>query len=92
MARSLSELITAADDGDPLAVQEVFTSLYVELHQLAESHMRRQSADFSLGTTTLVHDAYLQMSARSPMSFPDKSRFFAYARPPQAGVQAWRWI
>ena len=86
MARSFSELITAADDGDPLAVQEVFTSLYVELHQLAESHTRRQSADFSLGTTTLVHDAYLQMSSRSPVSFPDKSRFFAYASQVMRGL------
>jgi RNA polymerase sigma factor (TIGR02999 family) len=67
-------------------VQEVFTALYAELHQLAGSHVRRQSADFSLGTTTLVHDAYLQMSARSPVAFPDRSRFFAYASQVMRGI------
>lgn len=86
MTRSFSDLITAADDGDQMAVQAVFTSLYAELHQLAESHIRRQSPDFSLGTTTLVHDAYLQMSSRSPVSFPDRSRFFAYASQVMRGL------
>lgn len=79
MSKSFSELVTAADHGDSMAVREVFASLYSELHLLAESHIRRQPEDFSLGTTTLVHDAYLQMSARSAVAFPDRSRFFAYA-------------
>jgi RNA polymerase sigma factor (TIGR02999 family) len=79
MSKSFSELVTAADLGDSDSVREVFASLYTELHVLAESHLRRQSDDFSLGTTTLVHDAYLQMSSRSPVAFPDKARFFAYA-------------
>lgn len=79
MSKSFSELVTAADLGDADSVREVFASLYTELHALAESHLRRQSEDFSLGTTTLVHDAYLQMSSRSPVAFPDRARFFAYA-------------
>ncbi len=86
MSRSFSELVTAADLGDSDSVREVFASLYTELHVLAESHLRRQSEDFSLGTTTLVHDAYLQMSSRSPVDFPDRARFFAYASQVMRGL------
>lgn len=86
MTSSFAQAVAAADAGDPLAVREVFTTLYRELHQLAESHIRRQSPDFSLGTTTLLHDAYLQMSSRELGVFPDKARFFAYASQVMRGI------
>jgi RNA polymerase sigma factor (TIGR02999 family) len=76
----------AADAGDASAVQEIFATLYAELHRLAESHVRRQSGDLTLGTTTLLHDAYLQMASRSGAVFPDKARFFAYASQVMRGI------
>jgi RNA polymerase sigma factor (TIGR02999 family) len=79
MSSSVSQLVVAAESGNSGAVHELFAALYDELHRLAESHLRRQAADFTLGTTTLLHDAYLQMAAREGVEFPDKSRFFAYA-------------
>jgi RNA polymerase sigma factor (TIGR02999 family) len=79
MAARVSDLVSAADAGDQAAVRELFATLYAELHRLAESHLRRQSPDFTLGATTLLHDAYLQMSERAGVAFPDKARFFAYA-------------
>lgn len=33
----------------------------------------------TLGSTTLLHEAYLSMSGREGVVFPDRSRFFAYA-------------
>ena len=33
----------------------------------------------SLGATTLLHEAYLDMSARDGPSFPDEARFMGYA-------------
>jgi RNA polymerase sigma factor (TIGR02999 family) len=33
----------------------------------------------TLGTTTLLHEAYLDMSQREGTVFPDRSRFMAYA-------------
>jgi RNA polymerase sigma factor (TIGR02999 family) len=79
MAAPVGDLVVAADAGDQAAVRELFATLYAELHRLAESHLRRQSPEFTLGTTTLLHDAYLQMSVRDGVAFPDKPRFFAYA-------------
>lgn len=33
----------------------------------------------SIGATTLLHQAYIEMSGRSSVTFPDRSRFMAYA-------------
>jgi DNA-directed RNA polymerase specialized sigma24 family protein len=33
----------------------------------------------SLGATTLLHEAYLDMAARGGPSFPDRARFMGYA-------------
>lgn len=79
MPAPFRDTVQAADNGNEAAVREVFATLYAELHQLADAHVRRQNPDFSLGTTTLLHSAYLQMSTRALGSFPDKARFFAYA-------------
>ena len=33
----------------------------------------------TLGATTLLHEAYLDISARERAAFPDRNRFMAYA-------------
>jgi RNA polymerase sigma factor (TIGR02999 family) len=79
MSASTRALVENAESGNSAALQELFSALYAELHRLADSHLRRQSADFTLGTTTLLHEAYIQISSREGVAFPDKARFFAYA-------------
>lgn len=68
-----------ADAVDPETADRLFTLLYHELHRLAEHHLRRSGAAMTLGSTTLLHEAYLSMSGREGVVFPDRSRFFAYA-------------
>ena len=68
-----------ADAVDPETADRRFTLLYHELHRLAEHHLRRSGAAMTLGSTTLLHEAYLSMSGREGVVFPDRSRFFAYA-------------
>jgi hypothetical protein len=36
--------------------------LYSKLHRLAENHLRRSSSQLTMGATTLLHDAYLNLS------------------------------
>ena len=86
---SISELVTAADRGDNAAATELFAALYHELHTLAEYHIQRQGGRVSLGTTTLVHEAYLKLAARDSGSgarFPDRHRFLAYASKAMRGL------
>jgi RNA polymerase sigma factor (TIGR02999 family) len=58
---------------------DLFVALYDELHRLAAVQLRRSGADLSLGTTTLLHEAYLNLGARESAVFPDQSRFLGYA-------------
>lgn len=79
MQSSLSSLIDAADHGDTAAVNTLFSILYSELHQLAKRELARRSVPVTLGATTLLHQAYVDMAAREGSAFPDRPRFLAYA-------------
>jgi RNA polymerase sigma factor (TIGR02999 family) len=75
---SISSLIASSEQGEPKASEELFAALYGELHRLA----RRQLAGgvgVTLGTTTLLHEAYLDISRRESAAFPDRARFMGYA-------------
>ena len=82
----LPDLVRRASGADPAAAEQLFALLYDELRQLAERHLRRSNAGLTLGTTTLVHEAYLKMVGRSDLAFPDRARFFAYASRAMRGL------
>ena len=65
---------------------ELFAALYDELHRIAESHLRRGGDGLGLSTTTLLHEAYLDLSSRAGLGFPDRSRFLAYAARAMRGI------
>ena len=79
MEPSLSSLIASAEEGDRSAADTLFATLYAELHRLASRQLARSAGDLTLGTTTLLHEAYLNMSRREGASFPDRARFMGYA-------------
>lgn len=64
----------------------LFAALYDELHRLAARQLRRGGAGASLSTTTLLHEAYLGMSSRRDIEFPDRARFMAYAARAMRGI------
>jgi len=76
---TLSSLIDAAERGDLLAPDALFSALYSDLHRLAKRQLARRGFAVSLGATTLLHQAYIEMAARDGASFPDRGRFMAYA-------------
>jgi RNA polymerase sigma factor (TIGR02999 family) len=80
------DLLQSADAGDPAAADQLFRLLYRELHGLAERHLRKQSVGFTLGTTTLLHEAYLNIAGRRDVRFPDRARFLAYASRAMRGL------
>ena len=79
MEPTISSLIAAAEHGDDAAPGALFAALYSELHRLARRQLARNAADMTLGTTTLLHEAYLDMAQREGAVFPDRGRFMAYA-------------
>src|SRR5262249_36229207 len=58
---------------------DLFTSLYAQLRQIAQSALRRSGPQLTVSPTTLLHEAYLRISGRDALQFPDRARFMAYA-------------
>jgi RNA polymerase sigma factor (TIGR02999 family) len=75
----LASLVTRAESGDAAARDALFAALYAELHRLAESHLRRNGYELTLGATTLLHEAYVDIAGRESVGFPDRNRFLGYA-------------
>jgi RNA polymerase sigma factor (TIGR02999 family) len=76
---TISSLIASAERGDPAAAEALFSALYAELHRLAQRELARRGGNLTLGVTTLLHEAYLDISGREGMVFPDRARFMSYA-------------
>ena len=85
---SLGAMIRTAGAGNRAPVDQLFTFLYRELHQLAERQLHRSGGALTLGTTTLLHEAYLNLASREHVDFPDRSRFLAYAARAMRGLRA----
>jgi RNA polymerase sigma factor (TIGR02999 family) len=79
LASSIPTLISAADRGDRTAADALFNALYSELLRMAKRELGRQSAPITLGASTLLHQAYLEMASNNAASFPDLARFMGYA-------------
>jgi RNA polymerase sigma factor (TIGR02999 family) len=82
----LSSLMDAAEHGDGPAANELFSALYAELHRLARRQLAGQGASVTLGATTLLHQAYIEMAAKDGAAFPDRARFMGYAARVMRGI------
>lgn len=86
MQTDIDALIRRADRADNAAVEELFALLYAELHRVAESALRRDGFALTLGPTTLLHEAYLNISGRDDVAFAERGRFLAYASRAMRGL------
>lgn len=79
MDPNISDLVASAERGDGGAADRLFTILYDELHRMAKRELSKRGYGITLGATTLLHEAYLEISGREGTRFPDRPRFMAYA-------------
>jgi RNA polymerase sigma factor (TIGR02999 family) len=70
--------VADAPDVLPSDAEGLFAALYAELRRLARRQVARGARRLTLGTTTHLHETYLDM-ARRDTSFEDRARFMAYA-------------
>ena len=82
----LAALVRRAESGDAAARDALFASLYNDLHRLAQSHLRRSGGNLTMGATTLLHETYLDLNARTHVVFPDQLRFLKYASRAMRGL------
>ncbi len=68
---------SAADD--EVALDRLFAVMYDELRRVAHAQLRAEATGHTLGTTALVHEAYLRLAPTPDLSFTDRQHFFALA-------------
>jgi RNA polymerase sigma factor (TIGR02999 family) len=80
MSASSAPLTTPATTcQDPADPEALFATLYSELCRLARREVWRNGAHGFVGTGTLVHEAWLDISKRPELAFEGNGRFLAYA-------------
>ncbi len=75
----VTEKLVALAGGRAEAWDELMPVVYDELKQLAHRHMARERPGHTLGTTALVHEAYLKLVDGARVEWRDRAHFFALA-------------
>jgi RNA polymerase sigma factor (TIGR02999 family) len=76
---------TVPDNASAPQREQLFATLYHELHRLAQRELSRNGAA-TLSPTTLLHEAYLSLSQRCSAPFADRANFLAYASRAMRGL------
>ena len=76
----VTEILTAIEQGDPNAAQQLLPLVYNELRKLAAMHLTEEKAGHTLQPTALVHEAYLRLVGPAPQQpWNGRGHFFAAA-------------
>jgi RNA polymerase sigma factor (TIGR02999 family) len=76
---SATELLLRAGAGEASAVESMFPLVYDELRRIAHRHLARESTGRTLGTTELVHEAYLRLVDQTRVQWADHAHFLGVA-------------
>jgi len=76
----VTRILSAIEQGDPTAAEQLLPLVYDELRQLATERLAREKSGQTLQATALVHEAYLRLIGADPEKPWDGRRhFFAAA-------------
>ncbi len=79
ITRLLGRLDEERGTGRAAVLEQLMPLVYSELKVLARSNRYRWSGVESLGTTSLVHEAYLKLADQSQADFANRRQFYALA-------------
>jgi RNA polymerase sigma factor (TIGR02999 family) len=71
-----TEVLRAAQAGDPHAAADLLPLVYAELRELARVRLARQAPGQTLQPTALVHEAYLRIASDSDVNWQGRQHFF----------------
>ena len=72
--------LPVAAAGFPSRTEPLFQTLYSDLHRMARCELARRGSDLSIGVTSLLHEAWLNMAALGERaSFSNRASFMAYS-------------
>lgn len=78
VADEITELLKRSESGDGEASDQLLECIYADLRKIARARLRHEHAD-TLGTTALVHEAWMAMARRQQACFDSRRHYFAYA-------------
>ena len=75
----VSQLLVRWSAGDQAALRELMPIVYEELRRLGRSAWRRGGHDSILQPTALVHEAWLRLAGKEPLSMENRQQFYGLA-------------
>ena len=76
---NVTRILSAIEQGDPQAADELLPLIYEELRRLAAHKMAQESPGQTLQATALVHEAYIRLVGSQDGSWNSRGHFFAAA-------------
>ena len=76
---TVTRLLDQLQRGHREALDQLYPLVYEELKALAHYHRRRWHGDDTLGTTALLHEAYLKLVGQRRLAARSRAHFFAVA-------------
>src|SRR5438132_10079483 len=76
----VTQILSAIEQGDPHAAEQLLPLVYDELRRLAAHKLACEKPGQTLQATALVHEAYLRLVGQSePQNWDNRGHFFAAA-------------
>jgi RNA polymerase sigma factor (TIGR02999 family) len=76
----VTQILSAIEQGDPQASDQLLPLVYAELRKLAAHRMAQESPDQTLQATALVHEAFIRLvDQRTVQHWNSRGHFFAAA-------------
>ena len=75
----VTRILTAIEQGDARAADELLPAVYQELRRLAARKISREPPGQTLQATALVHEAYIRLVGSEAQNFSGRTHFFAAA-------------
>jgi RNA polymerase sigma factor (TIGR02999 family) len=76
----VTRILSAIEQGDPTAAEQLLPLVYDELRKLAASKLTREQSENTLQATALVHEAYLRLvDVKQAQHWDSRGHFFAAA-------------
>ena len=69
----ITRILTAIDQGDTQAADELFPLVYQQLRQLAAQRLAKEKPGQTLQATALVHEAYLRLVEPQAQHFSSRT-------------------
>ena len=76
---AITELLLAVRGGDSGARDRLYAAVYDDLRRIAHRQLQGERTDHTLGTTGLVHEAYMRLVDLDRMEWQDRGQFFRAA-------------